>query len=105
MAKYISMRKKELSGEDIFEWVIDRPELWSAEEPKLYDLTIEVYGADGTMCEVIPEKAGFRRFELKDRIMTLNGRRIVFKGVNRHEFSSISGRNVPEEICAGTLKS
>ena len=89
--------KKTLSGDDTFTWDIDRPGLWSAEEPKLYDLTIEVYGADGTLCEVIPEKAGFRRFELKDRIMTLNGKRIVFKGVNRHEFSSISGRNVPEE--------
>src|SRR5699024_6082313 len=61
--------KKTLSGDDTFTWDIDRPGLWSAEEPKLYDLTIEVYGADGTLCEVIPEKAGFRRFELKDRIM------------------------------------
>lgn len=38
------------------------------------------------------EKVGFRRFEMKDGIMTLNGKRIVFKGVNRHEFSSVTGR-------------
>ncbi len=86
-----------LTGEDCFVWEIDRPELWSAEEPKLYDLTIEVYGGDDVLCEVIPEKVGFRRFELKDHIMTLNGKRIVFKGVNRHEFSSVNGRRVSEE--------
>ena len=46
--------------------------------------------------EVIPQKVGFRRFEMKDGIMTLNGKRIVFKGVNRHEFSSMTGRCVSE---------
>ena len=73
------------------------PELWSAEEPKLYDLTIEVFDSDGSLCEVIPQKAGFRRFEMKENIMMLNGKRIVFKGVNRHEFSSVSGRCVSEK--------
>ena len=46
---------------------------------------------------MIPQKVGFRRFEMKDGIMTLNGKRIVFKGVNRHEFSSVSGRHISEE--------
>ena len=89
--------EKELAGENTWLWEIDRPKLWSAEEPELYDLTIEVYDADGSLCEVIPQKAGFRRFEMKDHIMTLNGKRIVFKGVNRHEFSSAGGRCVSEE--------
>ena len=89
--------EKELEGKNTWTWEIEKPELWSAEEPKLYDLTIEVYDADGSLCEVIPEKAGFRRFEMKDCIMTLNRKRIVFKGVNRHEFSSVSGRHVSEE--------
>ena len=52
---------------------------------------------DKDLCEVIPEKVGFRRFEMKGNIMMLNGKRIVFKGVNRHEFSSINGRCVSEE--------
>ena len=58
---------------------------------------IEVYAPDGTLSERIPERVGFRRFEMKDHIMTLNGKRIVFKGVNRHEFSSVTGRCVSEE--------
>ena len=88
--------EKLLDGEEIYSWTVKNPILWSTEDPQLYDLTIEVYDEAGNLQEVIPQKAGFRRFEMKDGIMTLNGKRIVFKGVNRHEFSSISGRNVSE---------
>ena len=90
--------KKSLAeSENSFAWKIDHPELWSAEDPQLYDFAIELYDEAGNLQEVIPQKAGFRRFEMKNGIMTLNGKRIVFKGVNRHEFSSVSGRHVSEE--------
>ena len=85
------------SDKNHFEWKVNQPELWSAEEPQLYDLLIEVYNKNGELQEIIPQKVGFRRFEMKDGIMTLNGKRIVFKGVNRHEFSSVTGRRVSEE--------
>ncbi len=88
--------EKTLDAEASYHWDIDNPTLWSAEEPVLYNLSIEIYDAAGTLMEIIPEKIGFRRFELKDHIMTLNGKRIVFKGVNRHEFSCITGRHVSE---------
>ncbi len=78
-------------------WTVEKPALWSAEEPNLYDLTVKIYDPAGALMEVIPEQVGFRRFEMKDRIMTLNGQRIVFKGVNRHEFSAVSGRCVSED--------
>ena len=89
--------EKDLSGKNTYTWEITDPVLWSAEDPQLYDLEIEVYDAEGTLQEIIPERVGFRRFEMKDGIMILNGKRIVFKGVNRHEFSSITGRHVSEE--------
>ena len=89
--------EKGLSRKDTYTWEIQNPVLWSAEDPQLYDLVMEVYDAEGTLQEIIPERVGFRRFEMKDGIMTLNGRRIVFKGVNRHEFSSVTGRHVSEE--------
>ena len=85
------------TAESSYLWKVSNPELWSAEDPQLYDLTIELYDEAGNLQEVIPQKVGFRRFEMKDGIMTLNGKRIVFKGVNRHEFSSVSGRHVSEE--------
>ena len=83
---------------------IENPAMWSAEEPQLYDLTIQIYDQDGNLQEYIPERVGFRRFEIKDHVMTLNGKRIVFKGVNRHEFSSVSGRHVSEEELIKDLK-
>ena len=96
--------KKALDGEEIYSWKVEDPVLWSAEDPQLYDLTLEVYNEAGELQEVIPQRVGFRRFEMKDGIMTLNGKRIVFKGVNRHEFSSVSGRHVSEEELRKDLK-
>ena len=96
--------KKALDGEEIYSWKVENPVLWSAEDPQLYDLVLEVYNEAGELQEVIPQKVGFRRFEMKDGIMTLNGKRIVFKGVNRHEFSSVSGRHVSEEELRKDLK-
>lgn len=86
-----------LKEDSHFEISVKQPELWSAETPVLYDLLLEVFGKEGEKGEVILHKVGFRRFELKDGIMQLNGKRIVFKGVNRHEFSSVTGRYVSED--------
>ena len=96
--------KKALDGEEIYSWKVEDPVLWSAEDPQLYDLVLEVYNEAEELQEVVPQKIGFRRFEMKDGIMTLNGKRIVFKGVNRHEFSSVSGRHVSEEELRKDLK-
>lgn len=71
------------------------PKLWSAEFPNLYVLRLELSDSDGQITEIITENVGFRRFEMINGIMCLNGERIVFKGVNRHEFSAVKGR-VPD---------
>ena len=93
----IFSEEKALSGKNTYTWEIENPVLWSAEDPQLYDLELEVCNGNGELQELIPERVGFRRFEMKNGIMTLNGKRIVFKGVNRHEFSSVTGRHVSEE--------
>jgi len=69
---------------------------WSAEAPNLYTLTAEII-ADGEIVETAETKVGFRTFELKDGIMCLNGKRIIFKGINRHEWNANGGRVVTEE--------
>lgn len=84
-------------GEVHFEKEVKKPDLWSAEIPNLYTLTIECFDQNGERSELVSPRIGFRRFEMKDGIMTLNGKRIVFKGVNRHEFSSKTGRAVTRE--------
>ncbi len=72
--------------------MVYQPKLWSAEEPNLYMLQLEVRDEYGDLTEVISQYVGFRRFEINDGIMTMNGKRIVFKGVNRHKFSADRGR-------------
>ncbi|MGJ6980970.1 glycoside hydrolase family 2 TIM barrel-domain containing protein [Aestuariimicrobium soli] len=80
------------------EWsvVVEAPELWSAERPHLYDLVVEVSDPAGDMVEYVPVKVGIRRFEIVDAVMRINGQRIVFNGVNRHEFG-LNGRAVSRE--------
>lgn len=82
-------------GENTFSGCVSKPLLWSAEEPNLYELLIRVTDLGGRVTEVISEDVGFRRFEMKGGLMLLNGKRIVFKGVNRHEFNCHTGR-VPD---------
>lgn len=76
---------------------LDQLNLWSAELPYLYTLFIKLYNKSGELVEVVPQRIGFRKFEMIDKIMHLNGKRIVFKGVNRHEFNCRSGRAVTKE--------
>ncbi|MEK0317298.1 glycoside hydrolase family 2 TIM barrel-domain containing protein [Cohnella sp. 56] len=68
------------------------PRKWSAETPRLYTLVLTLYGDDGALLHATGCRIGFRTFELKDGLMKINGQRIVFKGVNRHEFSCDTGR-------------
>ena len=64
---------------------VERPFLWNAEEPFLYTLVMD------TGREVITEKVGFRKVEVKDCVLTLNGAPITFRGVNRHESDPVTG--------------
>ena len=85
--------KEEINGEEtVLSGSFDSPILWSAEDPQLYTLKVVIKDSCDAITEVIEENVGFRRFEMKDGLMMLNGKRIVFKGVNRHEFSSLRGR-------------
>lgn len=70
---------------------------WSAEIPRLYTLLVCLRSRKGELIEVVPQKIGFRRFELIDNVMCLNGKRILFKGINRHEFDARRGRAITRE--------
>jgi len=69
---------------------------WSAEAPNLYTLTAEII-VNGEVIETAETKVGFRTFELKNNLMCLNGKRIIFKGINRHEWNAKRGRAITEE--------
>ncbi|HJF74614.1 MAG TPA: DUF4981 domain-containing protein [Gallibacterium anatis] len=76
---------------------VANPHLWSAESPYLYQLYIQIFDRHHKLIEVIPQPVGLRRFEMKNGVMCLNGKRIMFKGVNRHEFHHQRGRAINEQ--------
>ena len=65
---------------------------WDNHNPYLYKTFIEIVSEDDTLLEVIPYKIGFRRIEIIDKVIYLNGERLVIVGVNRHEWNPRTGR-------------
>ncbi|MCM3628263.1 DUF4981 domain-containing protein [Paenibacillus glycanilyticus] len=84
--------------------LVESPLKWSAEEPHLYMLVISLKDENGELLETISTQTGFRKFEIKDGFMLINGQRIVFKGVNRHEFCSDGGRVMKMEDMITDIK-
>ena len=66
---------------------------WSAESPSLYTLTLTLADKQGIV-ERVNQRVGFRRFEIADSVFLLNGKRLIFRGVNRHEFDARTGRTM-----------
>lgn len=103
----ISESKKNFieKGKCTLSFKIEKPLLWSAEKPNLYEVEILVIDEKtDEIIEVVIQKIGIRKFELIDKIMYINGKRIVFKGVNRHEFSCYNGRVISEEEMVWDIK-
>lgn len=69
---------------------IESPAKWTAETPALYKLNASVY-EKGKLSEVIPFNVGFRKIELKNSQILINGKPVLFKGVNRHEMDPDKG--------------
>ena len=78
--------------QDQFEIPVENTSLWSSEFPNLYQLELVLYDAQNEILETIHEQIGFRKFSLEYGIMKLNGKRIVFHGINRHEWDPKNGR-------------
>src|SRR5262245_69535 len=70
---------------------VDRVEPWTAEVPRLYDATVTGEG------ETVRLRIGFRRVVVEDGLLQVNGRRVLLRGANRHEFDPERGRAVTEE--------
>ena len=77
---------------------VTAPRLWSAETPNLYDLVLTLKDDAGHVYDIRGCKAGFREVAIRsDGALTINGRRMVFHGVNRHDFSPVNGRAITAE--------
>lgn len=84
---------------------VTAPLLWSAETPNLYDLILTLEDANGNIIDIRGSKVGFREVAIRnDGALTINGKRMVFHGVNRHDFSPINGRAITPEEIEGDIK-
>ncbi|MCX6170653.1 MAG: DUF4981 domain-containing protein [Ignavibacteriales bacterium] len=77
---------------------IANPKKWSAEQPNLYTLILTLKDKDGNVLEYESSKIGFRKSEIKNGQLLLNGKPILIKGVNRHEHDSDLAHYMTEEL-------
>lgn len=81
-----------------FEQIIPKILQWSAEKPNLYSMVISLKDKDGKTIDAVSAKIGFRKVEIKDCNLLVNGQKIYIKGVNRHEHDPINGHAVDEKM-------
>lgn len=100
----LQTEKIQLQNELEIRFSLNNIKLWSAEEPNLYKVFLILEDENNEIIEVIPQTIGLREFKLENGLMLLNGKRIVFKGVNRHEFSHKKGRAISKEEMLWDIK-
>ena len=84
-------------NESFFRIELSEARLWSAELPYLYKLMVSIENEDGQCVEAVSQNVGFRKIEIRDNVLYLNGKRMLLRGVNRHEFSPRKGRAIGRE--------
>jgi len=80
-----------------FEATVPNVKKWTAETPNLYQLYITLKGKDGKIHEVIRQDVGFRKVEIKNSQLLVNGQAIYLKGANLHEHHDVNGHVVDRE--------
>src|SRR5665213_3173507 len=93
--KSIKTTSVSLNDSDKFKNVVIKlkdPDKWTAETPYQYTVLVTLKDKNGNVVEVIPQKTGFRKVEIKDGVLYVNGKAILIKGVNRHEMDPITGQ-------------
>lgn len=84
--------------------VISNPAKWTAETPNLYTMLLELKDAQGKIIEVTSAKIGFRKIEITDGQFFINGKKVIFKGVNLHEFNTHAGNVVDKDIMMRNIR-
>ncbi len=93
------------TGELSLDMDVKNPKKWSAEEPNLYDLVLTLKDKDGKAIDIRGSKVGFREVSIRnDGALLINGKRMVFHGVDRHDFSPINGRAITDEEIEQDIK-
>jgi beta-galactosidase len=81
-----------------FRFEIKQPLQWNAETPHLYTLGVELKDTAGAVIEATATRIGFKRVEIKNRQLLINGKAVLIKGVNRHDHDPVTGKVVSREL-------
>lgn len=76
--------------------VLKNIQLWDNKHPNLYQLLIEIIDTTDNVLEIVPYEFGFRKIEIKNKVILLNSKRLIVNGVNRHEWNCRSGRVISD---------
>ncbi|WPO79336.1 glycoside hydrolase family 2 TIM barrel-domain containing protein [Flavobacterium sp. KACC 22761] len=87
-----------------FDFVVNNPKKWSAEIPNLYQVSFLLKDKKGNLIEVINHNIGFRKVEIKNGQLLVNGKAIYIKGVNRHETDPVTGQTISRERMEQDIK-
>ncbi|MFD3496730.1 glycoside hydrolase family 2 TIM barrel-domain containing protein [Streptomyces sp. NPDC058678] len=90
-------RVSDFLGEARLQTTVADVRTWNAETPELYDLTVRLHRADGTVADASHHRVGFRDVEIVGRDLLVNGERVFVRGVNRHDFHPLTGRTVSQD--------
>ncbi len=107
--KVFSQSKKavipaESTADQAFSGTVSSPLKWTAETPNLYTLLITLKDNNGNVIESTSHKIGFRKIEINDGQLFVNGKKVYFKGVNLHEFNTNTGNVVTPEVMMRNLQ-
>ncbi|MCG3177961.1 MAG: Beta-galactosidase [Phycisphaerae bacterium] len=83
---------------------VRRPRPWSAETPDLYRVVVSLIDPDGRVVESTSARVGFRRVEVRDRQLLINGRAVMIRGANRHEHDDRTGKVVSRKSMLADLR-
>jgi beta-galactosidase len=98
--KKVNVKEQKIS----FEKTIENVKQWNAETPNLYRYTITLLDNKGKILEIISKKTGFRKVEIKDAQLLVNGKAVMVKGVNIHEHDDENGHVPNKELMVKDLQ-
>ncbi|WP_442591743.1 glycoside hydrolase family 2 TIM barrel-domain containing protein [Pedobacter sp. AW31-3R] len=104
--KVVKQQLLKFDGTDqaFYKMDMQSPKLWSAETPALYDLTVTLKNDKNEIIEIIPQRIGFRKIEIKNGLFLVNGKPVLIKGVNRHETDPVTGQVISKEAMLKDIK-
>lgn len=91
-------------GSGVLQGAVSAPRHWTAETPVLYPLVVTLRDPQGQAIDFEHTRVGFRQVEIRDGVVRLNGKRLILRGVDRHEFHHERGRALTREDMAAEIR-